>query len=127
MLYRLRDKSGKADPHSSGAYIDSQGRARFLSAQEFSLTPGEAWRSAQSGASYPITWRISVPSLALELTEETELKNQELWNKDSTSPNYWEGAVTYKGVIRGQPIDGVGYLEMTGYSGAVKLSGMTQK
>lgn len=127
MLYRLRDKSGKADPYSSGAYIDSQGKARFLSAEEFSLTPRGTWQSAQSGASYPITWHIGVLPLALELTEETELKDQELWSKDSTAPSYWEGAVTYKGTLRGQAMEGVGYLEMTGYSGAVKLSGMTQK
>ena len=127
MLYRLRDKFGKADPYSSGAYIDSQGGGRFLSAREFSLTPGETWRSAQSGASYPISWHISVPSLALDLVEETGLKDQELWNKNSTSPNYWEGAVAYKGTIHDRPIEGVGYLEMTGYSGAAKLSGMAQK
>lgn len=127
MLYRLRDQSGKADPYSSGAYIDSKGNVRFLSAQQFSLTPGETWRSEQSGASYPITWHIGVPGLELGLTEETQLKNQELWSKESASPGYWEGAVTYKGTLHGQPIDGVGYLEMTGYSGAVRLSGMAQK
>ncbi len=127
MLYRLRAKFGESDPYSSGAYIDSRGKVRFLSAQEFLLIPGETWRSGRSRASYPVTWHISVPSLTLELTEQTGLKDQELWSKDSTSPSYWEGAVTYKGTMRGRPIEGIGYLEMTGYSGAVKLSGMTQK
>ncbi len=127
MLYRLRDGSGKADPYSSGAYIDSQGKMRFLSAADFALVPGETWRSPHSGATYPLTWTISVPSLALDLTQETALKDQELCRKESTSLSYWEGAVTYKGTMRDQPIDGVGYLEMTGYNGAVKLSGMTQK
>ncbi|MBV8865923.1 MAG: hypothetical protein JO210_11060 [Acidobacteriaceae bacterium] len=127
MLYRLRDRSGMADPYSSGAYIDSRGKIRFLSDEEFALTPGELWRSPHSGADYPVSWRISVPSLAINLVEEAKLKDQELWSRDSTAPSYWEGAVTYKGQAGGAPIQGIGYLEMTGYSGAVKLGGMTQK
>jgi predicted secreted hydrolase len=39
------------------------------------------------------------------------------------SPSYWEGAVTYNGQMRGQPVSGVGYLEMTGYAGVVRLGG----
>ncbi len=30
-------------------------------------------------------------------------------------PRYWEGAVTYNGYLHAQPVQGVGYLEMTGY------------
>ncbi len=127
MLYRLRSKTRTVDPYSSGAYIDSKGKFRYLSAREFSLLAGKTWKSAHSGASYPVAWHITVPMLSLELDEETDLRDQELWSKDGASPSYWEGAVTYKGVVRNSPITGVGYLEMTGYSAAVKLSGMTQK
>ena len=123
MLYRLRNKSGQMSSFSSGTYVDANGRAHFLASGQFNLTPGEAWRSSLSGASYPLHWNITVPSLDLELTEETALKNQELFSANSIAPSYWEGAVTYGGKVHGQAVKGVGYLEMTGYDKAVDLAG----
>lgn len=116
MLYRLRDAKGNETPYSSGAYVDPRGKATFLNSTQFSLTPGETWRSPNSGATYPIAWTITVPSLDLHLSERTDLKNQELFMKGSISPAYWEGAVSYQGERHGQPAKGVGYLEMTGYA-----------
>lgn len=120
MLYRLRRKPGGQGPFSSGTYVDASGRAQFLSASDFTLTPGATWRSAASGASYPVEWKISVAGLGLDLMERTELRNQELFSKESVTPSYWEGAVAYDGRIRSQPVQGVGYLEMTGYAGSQK-------
>ena len=116
MLYQLRRKSGAADPFSSGTYIDAQGRAHFLSASDFSLTPGDMWQSPASGARYPIDWNISIPCLQLELSERALLPNQELFARGSVTPTYWEGAVAYQGRIHAQPVKGAGYLEMTGYA-----------
>ncbi len=125
MLYRLRRTSGAPDPYSSGTFVDAQGMAHFLAARDFSLSPGETWRSPSSGARYPIAWSISVPSLSLNLTEQTPLKNQELYSPNDVSPGYWEGAVTYNGQMHSRPIQGVGYLEMTGYAERVRLSGVS--
>jgi predicted secreted hydrolase len=121
MLYRLRKKSGQADSYSSGTYVDAHGEAHFLKGSQFSLSPGAVWQSPNSGARYPLEWNISIPSLDLELSEQTSLKNQELFSKDHTFPRYWEGAVTYSGHIHQQPVSGVGYLEMTGYKKALQL------
>lgn len=120
MLYRLRDESGVQTPYSSGTYVDAQGKGKFLRATDFSLVPGETWRSMNSGARYPIAWSIAVPSLGLRLSEQTALKNQELFTTGNISPVYWEGAVSYEGQMRGQNAKGVGYLEMTGYDNAVR-------
>ncbi len=122
MLYRLRTKSGQPDPYSSGTYVDAQGEAHFLDAAQFSVWPAGYWLSPASGANYPLSWKISVPSLDLGIQEETALKDQELFNRNGISPSYWEGAVTYDGHIHGQPVKGVGYLEMTGYAKALQLS-----
>jgi predicted secreted hydrolase len=127
MLYRLLNKSGQVSRFSSGTYIDSEGRGHFLRAEDFSLKPGKTWQSPHSQAQYPIQWQIHVPSLQLDLIERTELDDQELWSSGSSSPSYWEGAVSYNGTLRGNPISGVGYLEMTGYREAIQLSGMAAK
>jgi predicted secreted hydrolase len=121
MLYRLRKKSGQAEPYSSGTYVDSRGHAHFLDGSQFSLSPSGVWQSPNSGARYPLEWKISIPSLDLELSERTSLKDQELFSKDQTFPSYWEGAVSYSGHIHGQPVSGLGYLEMTGYDKKVRL------
>lgn len=127
MLYRLRTRSGVPNAFSSGSYVDPQGAVHFLAAADFTLTPGQLWQSPHSQTRYPVVWNISVPALRLSITAETALKDQELWSRNSASPPYWEGAVTYRGTLRDQPIAGRGYLEMTGYGEPISLGGMTGK
>jgi predicted secreted hydrolase len=121
MLYRLRRKDGTVEPYSSGTFIDANGRAYFLSLNEFQLQPGKLWSSPETKARYPIEWTIRVPGLSLECTVSTRLPAQELTDKTGASPTYWEGAVEAQGTRGGAPIKGAGYLEMTGYAGAVRM------
>ncbi len=116
MLYRLRRTSGAVDPCSSGTFVDAHGHAHFLRVQDFSLAPAGIWQSPASGDRYPLSWSISIPSLQLQLTEHAALKNQEFFTNTRISPTYWEGAVTYEGQLHSQPVQGIGYLEMTGYA-----------
>jgi predicted secreted hydrolase len=115
MLYRLRNKSGAFSPYSSATYVDSRGTAHHLDSSQFSASPSNLWESPKSKARYPLSWEISIPSLDLQLSERTELKEQELFTPNSLAPTYWEGAVTYAGRIHSKPVKGAGYLEMTGY------------
>ena len=43
------------------------------------------------------------------------MADQELMTLKSTRVTYWEGLVTVEGTYRGQPLQGQGYVEMTGY------------
>lgn len=121
MLYRLRKKSGQGDPYSSGTYVDAQGNAHFLGSSQLFFSSSGKWTSPQSGTSYPMSWQIRIPSLNLELSEATALRDQELFSKNSVTAGYWEGAVTYEGHLHSQPVRGVGYLEMTGYGQPLTL------
>jgi predicted secreted hydrolase len=116
MLYRFR-----SDPSlSSGTYIDARGAAHYLNNTQFSVSPGRLWKSPDSGAEYPVSWEVSVPSLQLHLAERTAVDDQELLTTSGIAPVYWEGAVTYTGRMRDRPIRGAGYLEMTGYTRATR-------
>ncbi len=109
MLFELRRKDGSIDPYSSGTFIDAQGKPRHLRREDFTLQPLAKW------GKYPIEWRIQIPSLQIDLISKAVLPDQEL-HSPAGGPVYWEGAVDYKGSQTG-----VGYLEMTGYSGPIRM------
>jgi predicted secreted hydrolase len=121
MLFRLRRKDGAPDPYSSGTWVDAAGAGRHLDAGDFRLTPGRLWRSSATGAAYPISWKIEVFPLNLELEATTPLESQEMVSQSRWSPTYWEGAMDYRGRAGTTPVRGAGYLEMSGYDRAVRL------
>jgi len=121
MLLRLRRKDGSTDPYSTGTYVDPQGHSRLLSANDFSLTPGKAWTSPTTHASYPIEWSLRIPPLGIDAALTTRLPQQELASNRGAPP-YWEGAVDVIGTKRGDSLIASGYLEMTGYSGRPPLT-----
>jgi predicted secreted hydrolase len=118
MLYEFRRSDGQRDPHTSGTFVDSSGQAATITASEFTLTPEAQWRSPKTGASYPVVWKVSIPSRRIELTVRAAVNDQELETRESTRVNYWEGAIEVTGTKDGKPVQGRGYLEMTGYAGA---------
>lgn len=115
MLYRIRRKDSEVGRFSSGTYVNRDGAAHFLDGAEFALRAVRWWRG------YPVDWEIVVSKLGLTLQEHAVLDNQELISRTGTTPSYWEGAVSYSGALKGKPISGVGYLEMTGYGHPVWL------
>ena len=48
------------------------------------------------------------------------IRDQELITRASTQVTYWEGSVAVKGSREEKPVSGVGYVELTGYAGALK-------
>jgi predicted secreted hydrolase len=122
MLYHFRRQDGSRDPFSSGTYVDAQGRTTHLNTREFILEPiGATWTSALTKATYPVSWKIQIPQLALALEAKTVLPNQELATESNLAPSYWEGAITLSGTRNSSPLTGVGYLELTGYDHSMKL------
>ena len=79
------------------------------------------WKSPKSGAVYPQRWTINIPSEQLTLHLEPVLPDQELVTDNSTRVTYWEGNVTVLGTQQGQPVEGAGYVELTGYVQRVNL------
>ncbi|HVF91022.1 MAG TPA: lipocalin-like domain-containing protein, partial [Blastocatellia bacterium] len=117
MLFQLRRADGSIDPSSSGTLIDEGGRATRVDPGEFSLLPGRAWRSPESGANYPTQWSIDMPRHGLRLKVRGAFDNQELRTPESTGVTYWEGSIAVEGEDGSRTVSGRGYLEMTGYSG----------
>ena len=122
MLFRIRRKDGSIDPYSAGTFVDSRGRTTHLRQSDFTLEPAnKIWTSPETHAVYPIAWKIEIPRLGVELQASTPLASQELARTTRLSPSYWEGAISLTGHRGTQPLQGVGYLEMTGYDRSFEL------
>ena len=118
MLYQMRLRHGGIDSHSNGKWIAKDGVSADLAADEFQLSPQKYWVSPASKANYPVAWKLTVPKINLDLEISPTLEDQEL----NLAVVYWEGSIRIKGRRAGKPVDGVGYMELTGYQGGA--SGM---
>lgn len=121
MLYQIRKRDGTPDENSSGTFVAAGGETVHLASGDFSVQPLGRWRSARSGATYPMGWLVRVPRLGLELRLSERLKDQELITSESTQVTYWEGAVTIEGTLGSQRVRGLGYVEMSGYDRALSV------
>ena len=111
MLAQVRTNDGGVIPQFTGTYVAADGAQEAITADDLKLTTIAQWRSPRTGTSYPSRWQVAIPRLQLALTVEPLIQDQEM----EVSFVYWEGAATVEGTIADQPMQGVGYVELTGY------------
>ena len=111
MFYRLRQSDGTANRYSAGSLIERDGTITRLRVDDVESQPIAYWTSERTHVTYPLAWRISVPTQGLALSVEPYLEDQEI----DRAVRYWEGAVRVSGTAHEAPIEGQGYLELAGY------------
>ncbi|MCK4327029.1 MAG: hypothetical protein KAW41_00980 [Candidatus Diapherotrites archaeon] len=91
----------------------SYANGRVAHASDLSLTPlGQVWESKRTGAKYPLSWRIQVPSKRIDLVVSPLMKEQEI----IFGPiNYWEGPLKVTGKVNNKKVAGKGFSELVGY------------
>jgi predicted secreted hydrolase len=114
MFYSLRRHDGKRDPHSAGTWVMADGHSRAMTSEEVQLEVINRWTSPRGGT-YPAGWRLRAPAIALDVTIQPLLADQEL---AAASPRYWEGAVSVEGRRGERKSTGRGYVELVGYARA---------
>ena len=114
--FRLRRKDGTA-LWAGGSLRASAGALRSFGANDVRFTPLRAWTSPATQARYPVQWQIDTPAGVFEV--RARLDAQELDSRASTGAVYWEGLSDLHDA-QGRRV-GRGYLEMTGYAGALRL------
>jgi predicted secreted hydrolase len=90
---------------------------RVFATAEVRFTPGRRWASGATGASYPVEWSLETPAGRFGI--RALLDAQELDSRGSTGTVYWEGLSELLDAA-GRRV-GLGYLEMTGYAGRLRL------
>ena len=114
VVWRSEPDGEKRRLSAHATYIAPDGATAYLHGGQLSITPQSQWQSPQTGATYPMGWRIDAPSLNLSL-QLTPRQRQAEFNSEILGVAYWEGAVSAAGRRNGQPVTGWGFVELAGY------------
>jgi predicted secreted hydrolase len=120
MLYLIRDAAGEA-LRVDGSIVAPDGELTVLGAGDFTVTTTGEWTSPATDTTYPSGWVLDIPGHALTMTVTPTLAEQELDTRQTTGVIYWEGEASVEGSYLGEPIAGLGYVELTGYAPYVPL------
>lgn len=114
--FQLRRRDGSA-LWAGGSHRSGSGALTIFGADDLRWTPGRRWRSPVTGANYPLAWQLATPVGAFRV--RALLDAQELDSRQGTGTLYWEGLSEL--LDSGGRRVGLGYLEMTGYAGTLRL------
>ncbi|HEY3290915.1 MAG TPA: lipocalin-like domain-containing protein [Anaerolineae bacterium] len=115
MLYRFRNMDGSIDAVSGGTVVLPDGSTQILQRDQIQIDVQSTWRSLDNGAEYPSRWRIRIPDADIDLIVEPRINDQQ----NNLSIVYWEGAVKVSGTSHQAAVEGVGYVELTGYLSSI--------
>jgi len=108
-LLRSHRADGTGSATTAGLMLLADRRPLLLDGEAIELEARDYWRSPDSGARYPLRWRLRVPSqqIDLELVAEREREEGNIW-----SP-FWSGPVRLQPATG--PAAGEGLMQLSGY------------
>jgi len=115
-VFQLRRQDGTV-LWAGGSWRVAGQAVRPFAAQDVLMHPGRTWRSPATDARYPVQWAVKTPAGLHQVNAMADA--QELDNRSRTGTVYWEG-ISRVLDKHGRAI-GLGYLEMTGYAGRLRL------
>ena len=116
MAFRLRRADGTA-LWAGGSFRSASGELRVFGADDVRFEPLRRWTSPRTQAAYPVEWTLTTPAGRWRVV--ALLVDLALDSRGSTGSVYWEGLSALRG--DGGEAVGYGYLELTGYSGKLRL------
>ncbi len=118
MLYQMRRRDGGVSTDSTGTLVEPDGTALPVVMPDYQIRSTGNWTSPSSGGRYPMGWVVTLPKVPAELTITPSFNEQEMV-MDLSDIVYWEGACDVTGTWAGQPVGGLAYVELTGYTAPV--------
>ncbi len=110
MYYQMRKNDGGPDIYSKGVIVNQNGFSEPIRKEEVVLKVIDNWETSK-GTTYPSGWSFQIPSKNIDIKITPAIKDQLL----DVSIKYWEGSVNIEGTKNGDPVNGRGYVELTGY------------
>jgi predicted secreted hydrolase len=78
---------------------------------EHSFEPVEIWTSMNTLNDYGTKWKLVVPQLNLDVSVEAAIVKQE-FRTIAAGRGYWEGRVVITGIMEGESVNGLGFVEV---------------
>lgn len=110
--YEIIDVKGVETVGKWMVLVDPDSRQRSIS--DMTFTPTKTWTSMRTFHTYPIEWKLTAPSVGLDLTIAALVADQELITVIS-KPAFWEGRCTVSGTLGGRAVSGKAYIERSGF------------
>jgi predicted secreted hydrolase len=122
MLFRVRSKDTSTGEYIAGGIRRAED-SRLLTKGDFKLTPVTSWTSPRSRATYPVAWRVQIPSESIDVTVSARTHDCEVGmsERGATQPTKGRGITYWEGPVASGDESALGYLEMTGYAGELSL------
>ncbi len=118
MLFQLRERNGETSASSSGTFVGQDGNVQSLYKADFEVAVLDEWISPHTQGIYPAAWELWLNEPGCVLRASPWMADQEVHFPAVT---YWEGAVHFEGTCDEVPVQGNGYVELTGYAGNLPL------
>lgn len=111
--YALFDRmKGDQDVGSFCVYIAPNGQSQTVT--EFELVALNSWRSTRTFNEYPTQWTLKVPAWDCDIQAKASHNDQEFITLIS-KPAFWEGRISATGSCFGETVQGIGFLERSGF------------
>ena len=108
---QLRRRDGGGTPLGECVWHRADGGSQTFGRREIALTPLDYWQSPQNLGRYPVAWGLTIAAADIELrwraVEPDALQRFAI--------PLWAGPVVIEGTVGGEPVNGRGYQELSGY------------
>lgn len=111
MFGEFHDGRGKKRTVYDGTLVTPDGRQFSLGFGDFELQALGEWTGPNTGITYPAGWEVGIPEHGISLNIQPLIPDQEL----DVNFVYYEGATEINGMMDGAPVQGRGFVELTGY------------
>ena len=121
MVYLLRKKDGSISARIQWNFRGRLGEGFSISVRDvIRVDVLDHWQSPRNGAVYPsaLAAEDSAPA-QLDLIVHPKLPDQELQTPETTKSPIGKGVSPQAGSLAGNAVSGEGYVELTGYAGAM--------
>lgn len=108
-LFNIVDREKLTEKEMVGVLTDASGTRIVV--HDVQLQYSNLWTSMNTYQDYPTQWKITVPSLSLELHVACAFAHQEFITVLVTGGGFFEGRTVINGVRAGKAVTGQGFLE----------------
>ena len=117
MVTELRGIDGEIED-IYGTYMSPDGevKALYRDIDGISFEKTGEWTSPSTSGTYPSGWVLDIKSLDMNLTLDPVADDQEVTAGLPVVSSYWEGKVRVSGNQISRPIEGDGYVELSGFT-----------